>query len=128
VLERHDIAERVAYLEVDLGRLLHGERRSEAYRQISRFPSSDFDLAFVVPEGVSAIDLEHTLAGADPLVWSVRLFDTYRGAGLPDGTRSLAYAVRLQSVERTLTDGDVGEVRSRLIDAAATAHGAVLRG
>jgi phenylalanyl-tRNA synthetase beta chain len=127
VLEGHDIGERVAYLEVDLGRLLHGERRSEAYRQISRFPSSDFDLAFVVPEGVSAIDLERTLAAADPLVWSVRLFDTYRGAGLPEGTRSLAYAVRLQSVDRTLTDAELGEVRTRLIEAAAAGHGAVLR-
>jgi phenylalanyl-tRNA synthetase beta chain len=128
VLARHDIGERVAYLEVDLGRLLDAPRRSEAYRQISRFPSSDFDLAFEVPEGVSAIDVERTLAGADPLVWSVRLFDTYRGPGLAAGVRSLAYSVRLQSVERTLTDGDVAAVRTRLIEAAATAHGAVLRG
>lgn len=128
VLARHDIGERVAYLEVDLGALFDAPRRSEAYRQISRFPSSDIDLAFVVDEATSAIDVEATLAEADDLVWSVRLFDVYRGPGIDPGARSLAFAVRLQSVERTLTDGEVAEVRDRLIAAVATGHGATLRG
>jgi phenylalanyl-tRNA synthetase beta chain len=128
VLARHNIGERVAYLEVDLGGLLDGPRRPERYRQISRYPASDIDLAFEVPDAVSAADVEHTLAGADPLVWSVRLFDVYRGAPVAEGNRSLAYAVRLQSVERTLTDADVAEVRTRLIDAVTAAHGASLRG
>ena len=128
VLARHDVDERVAYLEVDLGALLDAPQRSEAYRQISRFPASDIDLAFVVADDVSAIDVERTLAGGDELVWSVELFDVYRGAGIDDGARSLAFAIRLQSTERTLTDGEVAEVRTRLIEAASAAHGAVLRG
>jgi len=128
VLARHDIGERVAYLEVDLGALFGAPRRSDAYRQISRFPSSDIDLAFVVPDGVSAIDVERTLLATDGLVWSVRLFDVYRGTGIGDGSRSLAFAVRLQSVERTLTDAEVAEVRTALIAAVETTYGASLRG
>ena len=127
VLGRHDIGERVAYLEVDLGALYGAPRRSEAYRQISRFPSSDIDLAFAVPEGASAIAVEHVLAGADPLVWSVRLFDVYRGSGIGEGTRSLAFTIRLQSAERTLTDADVASLRERLIDAVVSSFGATLR-
>ena len=80
VLAAHDIGERVAWLEVDLGALLDGPRRDATYRQISRYPSSDIDLAFEVPDDVSAIDVERTLAAASELVWSVRLFDVYRGA------------------------------------------------
>ncbi len=128
VLARHDIGERVAYLEVDLGRLFDAPRRSEAYRQISRFPASDIDLAFVVPEAVSAVDVERTLAGSEELVWSVRLFDVYRGQGIAEGARSLAFAVRLQSTERTLTDAEVAEVRARLIAAVEGPFGATLRG
>lgn len=128
VLGRHDIGERVAVLEVDLGALFSAPRRSEAYRQISRFPSSDIDLAFEVPEVISAIDVEETLRSTDDLVWSVRLFDVYRGAPVADGTRSLAYAVRLQAVDRTLTDAEVAEVRARLIAAVETTHRASLRG
>jgi phenylalanyl-tRNA synthetase beta chain len=127
VLGRHDIGERVAYLEVDLGALYGAPRRGEAYRQISRFPSSDIDLAFVVPDAVSAIDVERTLAGHD-LVWSVGLFDVYRGTGIDDGNRSLAFAVRLQSVDHTLTDAEVAEVRTALISAVETTYGATLRG
>ncbi|MCB0975953.1 MAG: phenylalanine--tRNA ligase subunit beta, partial [Acidimicrobiales bacterium] len=127
VLGRHDIGERVAYLEVDLGSLLGAPKRSDAYRQISKFPSSDIDLAFTVPDDVSALDVERTLASVDELVWSVQLFDTYRGEPVPDGSRSLAYAVRLQSVDHTLTDAEVATVRTALIEAVEQAHQATLR-
>ncbi|MGI8756029.1 MAG: phenylalanine--tRNA ligase subunit beta [Acidimicrobiales bacterium] len=127
VLDHHDIGERVAYLEVDLGALLLGPRRSGAYRQISRFPASDIDLAFEVPESVSALDLERTLADGDDLVWSARLFDVYRGAPVAAGHRSLAFALRLQAPDRTLTDAEVGEVRSHLIAQVTSAHRARLR-
>ncbi len=128
VLADHDVAERVAYLEVDLGALFDAPRRSAAYRQISRFPASDIDLAFEVPDAVSAEAVEATLAGADDLVWSARLFDVYRGAPVADGARSLAFALRLQALDRTLTDAEVADVRTRLIAAVVDAHGAVLRG
>jgi phenylalanyl-tRNA synthetase beta chain len=58
----------------------------------------------------------------------VRLFDVYRGDGVEPGHRSLAYGVRFESPERTLTDAEVAEARQALIDAAASAHGAILRG
>jgi phenylalanyl-tRNA synthetase beta chain len=128
VLGRHDVGERVAYLEVDLGALFAAPRRSDAYRQISRFPSSDVDLAFEVPDAVSALAVEDTLRTTDDLVWSVHLFDVYRGTPVAEGRRSLAFAVRLQAVDRTLTDAEVAEARTRLITAVETAHGASLRG
>ncbi|MEO6987126.1 MAG: phenylalanine--tRNA ligase subunit beta, partial [Aquihabitans sp.] len=128
VLDRHDIHERVAYLEVDLGALFGTERRSAAYRQISKFPSNDIDLAFEVPESVSAIDVERTLSATSELVWSVRLFDVYRGTPVTEGSRSLAYAVRLQATDRTLTDAEVSEVRAALITAVESTYAATLRG
>jgi phenylalanyl-tRNA synthetase beta chain len=128
VLARHDVAERVAYLEVDLGALHEAPLRSGTYRQISRFPSSDVDLAFEVPDVVSALAVEETLRSADGLVWSVELFDVYRGDPVPDGARSLAYTVRLQAPDRTLTDAEVADIRNRLIDAVTARHGATLRG
>jgi len=127
VLEAHDIADRVAWLELDLGALLDGPRQDGTYRQVSRFPSSDVDLAFEVPHDVSALDVERTLAGASDLVWSVRLFDVYRGAPVADGSRSLAYSLRLQALDHTLTDAEVADVRQRCIAAVELAHRAALR-
>ena len=51
-------------------------------------------------------------------MWSVRLFDVYRGAPVPaDDVRSLAFAVRLQATDHTLTDAEVADARRALIDA-----------
>jgi phenylalanyl-tRNA synthetase beta chain len=127
VLEAHGVVERVAWLEVDLGRLLAAGVGDREYREVSRFPSSDIDLAFEVPGDVSATDVEATLSSASPLVWSVRLFDVYRGSGVGEGARSLAYAIRFDSPERTLTDAEVAEARQALIDAVTATHGATLR-
>jgi phenylalanyl-tRNA synthetase beta chain len=127
VLAAHGISERVAWLEVDLGRLLdlpHGER---PYRLVSRYPSSDVDLALSTPDGVPAADVERAIrAAAGDLLVSLQLFDVYRGQGVETGQRSLAYRLRLQAADRTLTDTEVAEVRQRCI-AAAAAAGASLR-
>jgi phenylalanyl-tRNA synthetase beta chain len=95
---------------------------------VSRFPSSDIDLAFEVPEPVPAGAVEATLrsAGGD-LLSEVRLFDVFRGGALGEGTRSLAYALRFQAPDRTLTDAEVGQARTQLIEAVEQAHGATLR-
>jgi phenylalanyl-tRNA synthetase beta chain len=129
VLEAHGIGERVGYLEVDLDTLLelpHGER---TYRPFSLFPSSDIDLAFEVADDVPASAVEGAIrvSGGD-LLWSVRLFDVYRGPGVADGARSLAYTLRLQAPDRTLTDADVAAVRQQIIDAVQSQLTATLRG
>ena len=129
VLEAHGIGERVAYLEVDLDALLalpHGEAR---YRRFSTYPSSDIDLAFEVDEAVSAAAVEDAIrtAGGE-LLWSVELFDVYRGHGVADGRRSLAFRLRLQAPDRTLTDADVAAVRTTVIEAVQAALPATLRG
>jgi len=123
------VEERVAYLEVELDHALdltHGER---GYRQVSVYPSSDIDLAFEVAEEVPAAAVEDTIrsAGGD-LLWEVRLFDVFRGEQVGEGRRSLAYTLRLQATDRTLTDADVAEVRQAIIQAVEQTHQATLRG
>jgi phenylalanyl-tRNA synthetase beta chain len=122
---------RVGWLEVDLGVLFDESqvpRRLATGGAVSRFPSSDIDLAFVVddryPADVVAAELQ---SAADDLLESVRLFDVYRGTGIPDGARSLAYRLRFCSAERTLTDEDVGALRSRCIEAVEERFAATLR-
>jgi len=128
VLAAFDIDGRVAWLELDLERTLDGPSGRRTYRRVSKFPSSDVDLAFVVPDSVPAFNIVKTLnkTGGELLV-SLDLFDVYRGAGVPPGSRSLAYRLRFQADDRTLTDTEVGEARQACIDAVEKAHGASLR-
>lgn len=121
------IDERVAWLEVDLDLLLAVPHGLAIYRRVSRFPSSDIDLAFVTPDAVTAAMLGDALrAAAGDLLVDLQVFDTYRGTGVPDGHRSLAWRLRLQAADRTLVDTDVTTVRDACV-AAAAALGATLR-
>ncbi len=119
---------RVGWVDVDLRALLGAPRRALEQQPVSRFPSSDVDLAFVAADTVPAGAVERALrdAGGEWLV-DLRLFDVYRGAGVALGERSLAYRLRFCSVERTLTDADVAEIRQRAVDAVARTTGARLR-
>ena len=129
VLDAHEITERVAWLELNLDLLLslpHGER---PYRLVSRYPSSDIDLAFEVSDDVAAGDVERTLRdAAGPLLAHIELFDVFRGAQVGEGRRSLAFALRLQAADRTLTDADVAAVRLNCITAVESTLPARLRG
>jgi phenylalanyl-tRNA synthetase beta chain len=129
LLDAHGIAERVAYLEVDLDRLLGLPHGSRPYRRFSTYPSSDVDLAFEVDDGVAAAAVDDAIrrAGGD-LLWSVELFDVFRGVGIAPGRRSLAYRLRLQAPDRTLTDAEVAAVRQTVIGAVEGSLPATLRG
>jgi phenylalanyl-tRNA synthetase beta chain len=125
------VARRIGWLEVDLG-LLFDERvvarRAPVAAAVSRFPSSDIDLALVVDDGVPADVVADVLgSAAGDLLESVTLFDVYRGAHIGEGVRSLAFRLRFCSLDHTLTDDEVGALRARCIDAAVSELGAVLR-
>ena len=122
---------RVGWLDLDLDVLLdpaRATRRPLESAPISRFPSSDIDLAFVVPDEVPAGSVEATLVEAGgELLESVQLFDVYRGESLGDGARSLAYRLRFCALDRTLTDEETASLRSGCITAVEQAHRAALR-
>ena len=128
VLESYEISERVACVELDLTTLLGLEHADFRYRPVSHYPSSDVDLAFTVDESVPAADVEAALlaAGGD-LLSELRLFDVFRSEKLGADRRSLAYTLRFQAPDRTLTDAEVADARQACIDAVLAAHEAELR-
>jgi phenylalanyl-tRNA synthetase beta chain len=121
------IDERVAVLELDLRTVVEREPRPPRWRPTSRHPSSDLDLAFLLGEDVPAEKLDKAIRqGAGARLVSLELFDVYRGPGVGEGRRSLAYRLRLQASDRSLTDADITEIR-RQVTAAAAKLGAELR-
>jgi phenylalanyl-tRNA synthetase beta chain len=129
VVEKLGIEGRIAWLDVDLASLHNAPRRSPIAQDVSRFPSSDIDLAFIVPDEIAAGDVLETLRNAaGDLLVNAELFDVYRGTGVPEGARSLAFSLRFCALDRTLTDAEVGERRAACITAVEKAHRATLRG
>jgi phenylalanyl-tRNA synthetase beta chain len=85
------------------------------------------DFAFVIPAALAAGDLVRAVRNADKAnIVSVRLFDQFRGPGLPEGHKSLALEVTLQPVDKSYTDDELKAVAER-ITAAAAKLGATLR-
>jgi phenylalanyl-tRNA synthetase beta chain len=129
VLDAHGIAERVAWVGLDLSTLWSLPVPVIHAQAVSRFPSTDVDLAFVVGDEVPAAAVAATIRSASgDLLRQVELFDVYRGEGTGAGRRSLAYRLRFQAADRTLTDVEVAEVRRTVIDEVTGTHGAELRG
>ncbi len=86
------------------------------YRPLPAFPPIDRDLALVVPDALPA-ERVGTIAreAAGDLLEDVRVFDVYRGKGVPDGHRSIAFRLRFRSLERTLTDDDADAAVDRVL-------------
>lgn len=128
VLDTVGIDGRVSILELDLTTLLNDSPKPVQARDINRFPSSDIDLAFVVPESVTADQVQRALRQAvGKRLVAIDLFDIYRGQGVAGDHRSLAFRLRVQQPGGTLTDADLAEIQQSCISAAAKV-GANLRG
>ena len=95
--------------ELDLSRLAPKKVKPTKFEAFSRFPGSARDLALLVSDAVSAEDVlqiaeKAARKGMKTALRGVELFDVYRGAGVPDGTRSLALRFRFRAPDRTLED------------------------
>jgi phenylalanyl-tRNA synthetase beta chain len=128
VCDRFDLAEGTIATEMQLDNLFSlTPERSKAHG-LARFPGVYMDLAVVVDEDLPArtVELAIEQAGA-PEVVSVRLFDLYRGEQVPEGKKSLAYALEMRRPDATMTDGDALLVRERIVSALLEQFGAGLR-
>ena len=119
---------RVCAAELAIEPLVKTSWQREVMPPISNYPAVVEDLAFVVPEEVSAQQLAAVIrqAGA-PLLVALELFDLYRGEPLPAGSKSLAFQLTFQSQEATLGGGEIAAVRERIEQAVAEALGGKLR-
>jgi phenylalanyl-tRNA synthetase beta chain len=91
-------------------------RRPAPFAPLPTTPSSERVLALLLPEGVRARQVETVLRRAGgALLEGVEVESDYRGAGLPAGTRSVAFRLTFRAPDRTLRDGEVDEAESRLL-------------
>jgi phenylalanyl-tRNA synthetase beta chain len=96
---------------------------------LSDFQPLTRDFAFIVDKAVAAGDMVRTAQNADrALIAEVGVFDLYEGAGVEPGKKSVALAVTLQPVEKTLTEVEIEAIGSRIVAEMGKRYGAALRG
>ena len=91
-----------------------------------RFPAVEQDLALIVDDAVPAAVLQQMIEQSR-LVASARVFDVYRGEQLADGKKSVAFAIRYQSADRTLTGEDANKEQARILKRLTREFGAEQR-
>jgi phenylalanyl-tRNA synthetase beta chain len=119
---------RTVAAEVDLGRLLDLAPDDAVAPELSHYPVAKEDVALVVDATVTVAEVEAALReGAGDLLESVRLFDVYTGSQLPEGSKSLAFALRFRAPDRTLTEEETAAARDAAVALTAERCGAVQR-
>jgi phenylalanyl-tRNA synthetase beta chain len=110
--------QRVCAWDLDLEAVLQVMPRRTLYNPVSPYQPVRQDMAFVVEEKVPAIVLLEAIkrAGGEA-VTDVSLFDIYQGKPIPEGKRSLAFAVTFSSTEKPLTEEEVARLRKRIAGA-----------
>ncbi|MCJ1700822.1 phenylalanine--tRNA ligase subunit beta [Rathayibacter festucae] len=120
-----DLPHRVAVVELDLDPLIARAGRLVVARPVGALPAATQDLSLVVPVAVPAADLQAAVAeGAGELLEAIRLVDDYRGAGVPEGTKSLTFALRFRAADRTLTAAEASAAKESGTALAAERFGA----
>ncbi|WP_336632436.1 MULTISPECIES: phenylalanine--tRNA ligase subunit beta [unclassified Microbacterium] len=123
-----DLPGRVYVVELDLDGVLALAAAPEVAASLSAFPAATQDVSLVVGSDVVAGDVADALAeGAGELLESLRLVDEYRGAGVPDGTKSLTFALRFRAPDRTLTAAEATDAKLAGVGVAAARYGATIR-
>ena len=128
LLAKLNLPERTSAFELNFTALIAEAGEAVQAAGISGYPAANQDVALVVDAAVPAADVAAALAeGAGELLEDVRVFDDYRGTGIEEGKKSLAFALRFRATDRTLTADEASEAREAGVALAAERFGAVQR-
>ncbi len=126
VARAFEIDSEVFVIEIDAAELMVLSCDIIEYQPLSRFPSSERDVAIVVDENVQYAQVADIIADFG-LVARALLFDVYVGEQVPAGKKSFAVRLVFQAPDRTLTDTEINDVLQKLLARLASAVGGVLR-
>lgn len=120
--------EPVVLLELNLDALRKYERGTHRYKVPSRFPASEFDIAVLVDKPIQSHSLTETIKSiGGNLLTEVGVFDVYEGEHIPSHKKSLAFRLVFQSMERTLLDSEIAELKEKIVQNLSDKFGAELR-
>lgn len=128
VQEEKKLRAPAALLELDLMEVFRGRPRVTKFKPLSKFPSVPRDLAFVLPDDVSAAEVAQQIQKtAGQLCRQVRVFDVYTGASLGPGKKSYAFEMIFQDEAKTLDEATIQELQTKIIEQVSDKFNASLR-
>lgn len=128
VAEKTECPQRTYVAIVDVPTLLQASTTSRQYKQLPKFPAITRDMAVVVKDELYVTDLMAAInQKGGEFLEDVKLFDIYKGAQVPEGMKSVAFALWFRSADKTLKDEDINSAMERILKNLEKNFGAQLR-
>ena len=82
------------------------KEKTPRYKRLPQFPEVKRDLAFIINQNVTFDDIQKTIKGAvqQNIFKGSEVFDVYQGEHIQDGYKSVAFRIKMQDENATLTD------------------------
>jgi phenylalanyl-tRNA synthetase beta chain len=114
--------------EINITTALSFRMPERTYIPLPKYPAVSRDISLICDDTVTVAEIENVAASAGgKLLRDVRLFDIYRGVGVPEGKKSLAFSLELRADDRTLTDADSEGVVTKVLAALKEQLNVILR-
>ena len=128
VAKNYGVSEELYAAELDFPAMFAHRTTELYYAPLPRFPAVMRDISVVCDDALTAGELEKCIrrAGGEYLE-SVEVFDVYKGANIPEGKKSISFALALRAGDQTLTDDHADEAVAAILGALAREYGAVMR-
>ena len=128
VAQNYGIDTDVYCAELNFSQMMQLQLPDATYTPLPKYPTVSRDLALVCDEAITVAQAEDVItAAAGKLLRNVKLFDIYRGVGVAEGKKSMAFSLELRADDRTLTDTDSEAVVNKILEALKEQLDAVLR-
>lgn len=129
VAARYGLSGEVLTAELQFEKLFAAIETEKLYHPLPKFPASTRDIAVLVDDSVPAAAMQAAIEqAAGAILENVKLFDVYKGKGIPEGKKSVAYSLSMRAADRTLTDEECDKAMKNALAALESSFGAVLRG
>ena len=126
--EGYELAAKVLLGEINLLVLLEQADTNKQYQTLPKYPAVTRDLAFIVEKTVPAARIvEQIRKGGGAILEEVSLFDIYEGSQIPEGRKSMAYALSYRASDRTLKDEEVNKAHEKIVGLLKAEFDAALR-
>ena len=128
VAQNYDMDTAIYAAELDFTTLITLIRGKKTYVPLPKYQAATRDIAVVCDEAVTIAQLTDVIrANGGKLLRNVELFDIYRGKGIPEGKKSVAFSLTLRADDKSLTDEDVNPVMKKILSDLETKLSATLR-
>jgi phenylalanyl-tRNA synthetase beta chain len=128
VVKNYELPKRCYVCQLSFAALFDCSSLDNKFTDLPKFPASNRDLAILLKADIPAAAIETIIRkNSGEILESIELFDVYTGAQIPEGYKSLAYALNFRHHERTLTDNDINPVIDQILSELKRSFDAQLR-